>query len=104
FDGEYDAFISLLVQQAAPGLRQIFSLCEGFSASTDLRAWMIEHEQRPAAYYVNWMGRTVRKTREEEELGRAIRTFLDRSPEIAESPAGAVHESVHRFVEQEKTA
>src|SRR5438094_521055 len=102
FDGEYDAFISLLVQHAAPGLRQIFSLCEGFSASTDLRAWMVEHEQRPAAYYVNWLGRTVRQTREEEALRRAIRDFLYRSPEIPDSAAGELQESVRRFVAREK--
>jgi hypothetical protein len=104
FDGTYDAFISLLVQHAAPGLRRIFSLCEGFSADEDVRAWMIAHETRPSAYYCNYVGRTVQQTREEERLRRALRRHLDRSPEVADGPPGAVHESLRRFVRAEKAA
>src|SRR5579871_1757401 len=58
FDGSYDAFLNLLVEKAATGLRRIFALCDGFSADADLHAWMVAHEQRPATYYCNWVGRT----------------------------------------------
>jgi len=101
FDGSYDAFISLLVQNAAPGLRQIFSLCEGFSQDTDLRAWMIAHENRPSAYYCNYVGRTVQQTREEQQLRLALRTYLDRSPEVANGSAREVHQSLRRYVQEE---
>jgi hypothetical protein len=102
FDGPYDAFIDLLVANAAPGLCQVFSLCEGFSPQEDLRAWMVAHELRPAAYYCNWVGRTVQQTQEEEQLRRRLRDYLDRSPDIAEKSATAVHEALRRFVRQEK--
>jgi hypothetical protein len=102
FDGPYDAFISRLAKHAGPGLRRIFSFCEGFSADTDLRVWMMAHEQRPAAYYFNWVGRTVEQTREEEKLRRALLGFLERSPGLADSPPRAIHEALHRFVEEER--
>jgi len=51
FDGGYGAFIDRLVQIAGAGLRKIFSLCDGFTAQTDLRSWMVEHEVRPGANY-----------------------------------------------------
>ena len=53
---------------AASGLRQIFACCLGFSASTDLLAWMQEHFVRPRANYVNWIGRTVHQIRKEATL------------------------------------
>lgn len=102
FDGSYDAFVSVLVQNAAPGLRQIFSLCEGFSQETDLRAWMIAHENRPSAYYCNYMGRTVQQTKEEEQLRLTLRKYLDSSPDVADGSASAVHASLRRFVQEEK--
>src|ERR1700761_8435571 len=36
FDGGYDAFLRELVTVAGKGLSELFSLCEGFSASDDL--------------------------------------------------------------------
>lgn len=104
FDGSYDSFINLLLEVAAPGLRQIFSLCEGFSPDADLREWVVAHETRPAAYYCNWVGRTVRQTIEEERLRLALRSYLDASPDIADSPAATLHQSLHRFVQGELKA
>ena len=37
FDGDKSAFLANLVKCAGPGLRQIFSFCEGFTSGTDLR-------------------------------------------------------------------
>ncbi len=104
FDGSYDSFINLLVETAAPGLRRIFSLCEGFSSDMDLRSWVVAHEVRPTAYYCNWVGRTVRQTIEEERLRIALRSYLDGSPAIADSPAAMVHQSLHRFMQGEVKA
>ena len=89
---------------AAPGLLRIFSLCEGFSPDADLREWMVAHETGPAAYYCNWVGRTVRQTIEEERLRLALRSYLDASPDIADSPAATLHQSLHRFVQGELKA
>jgi hypothetical protein len=102
FDGSYDAFIRLLVEHAAPGLRRIFSLCDGFSPDADLGAWMVSHEQRPATYYCNWVGRTVLQTREEERLRLALRDYLLGSPGLADSPPQVVHETLRRFVQEER--
>jgi hypothetical protein len=104
FDGSYDAFISRLVKVAAPGLQKIFSLCEGFSADMDLRAWIVSHEAESSASYCNWVGRTVQQTKEEERLRVALRAYLDRTPEVADSPASVLHQSLHRFVQGEKKA
>src|SRR5262245_39748370 len=104
FDGSYDDFVDRLVKYAAPGLRRIFSLCEGFSDKTDLRAWIVEHEHRPTAYDCNWVGRTVVQTREEEKLRRAMRDYLDRTPAVSDGPASAVHESLRKFVQAESAA
>ena len=104
FDGTYDAFIDLLIERATPGLRQIFSLCDGFSADTDLRAWITSHEQPPSAYYCNWVGRTAQQTREEKQLRRALLGYLERSPGLADSSARAVHEALRRYVQVESAA
>jgi hypothetical protein len=102
FDGAYEPFLRELATHAAPGLRRIFSFCEEFSPDADLYAWMAAHETRPAAYYCNWVGRTVAQTRQEEKLRRALRAFLDRSPELADRPPGAIHETLRRFVALEQ--
>src|SRR5215469_6819924 len=104
FDGSYDAFISRLIKVAAPGLQKIFSLCEGFSADMDLRAWIVSHEAKSSASYCNWVGRTVQQTKEEENLRIVLRRYLDSAPDVADSPASVLHQSLHRFVEEEKNA
>ena len=75
-DGSYDAFIDQLVKDAGPGLRKIFSLCEGFSPAADLGAWIRAHERASGANYFNWVGRTVRQTHEEERLRREERVYV----------------------------
>ncbi len=104
FDGSYDQFVSDLVRQAGPGLRQILSLCDGFPRDTDLRAWLTANEQRPATYYCNWIGRTVQQIREEQQLRRALLRYLERSPDLADSSPHAVHMALRQFVEEEKAA
>ena len=104
FDGSYDAFIRLLVDEAGAGLRRIFSLCDGFAPDGDLLAWIVAHEQRPATYYCNWVGRTVQQTREEELLRRALADHLQKKSDLADSPARAVHEALRRFAKDETAA
>ena len=79
-DGDTEALLAHFVAQAADGLRQIFSHCEGFSADIDLLRWMRQHSLKPATQYVNWIGRTVLQIREEAALHAALRSYLARHP------------------------
>lgn len=75
-DGDGDDFLESLVRHAGQGLRQIFSHCEGLSATDDLLQWLTDHSRRPAAMYVNWLGRTVPQIREESALYHALVSYL----------------------------
>jgi hypothetical protein len=102
FDGDYDACLRLLVKHAGPGLRQIFSLCDGFSKDADLYAWMAAHEVRPGANYCNWVGRTVPQTREEEQLRLRLLEFVEQTPGLADRPPREIHQALRGFAEKEK--
>src|SRR6185312_9107799 len=56
FDGPANDMLAQLANRAEPGLRQIFSCCEDFSAGSNLLAWMRSRSQAPTANYVNWIG------------------------------------------------
>ena len=99
FDGEYDAFLQDLVQHADAGLRQVFSCCEGFTDATDLAAWMRAHEHRPAAFYTNWLGRTMRQIREEAALSRAIAEWLQNDPALAHRQPRELHAALRAHVQ-----
>jgi hypothetical protein len=75
-DGEGDAMLAALAEQAAPGLSRIFSFCEGFDQNAPLLDWMRNHSVAPAAAYVNWVGRTVRQIHEEAALHKALGKYL----------------------------
>ena len=76
-DGDGDEFLAELAQRAGSGLRKVFSHCQGFSAQDDLLPWMKDRSARPAAMYVNWIGRTMRQIGEERALHDALRFYLD---------------------------
>jgi len=83
-DGPADELLAEMVRLAAPGLRQIFSCCQGFTPDADLLAWMKTHSQAPAANYVNWVGRTVRQIREEARLrDELVKCVKDRQDEFS---------------------
>ena len=79
-DGDANGFLADLADNpaAAAGLRRIFSHCEDFDASTDLLTWMKQHSIRPAASYVNWIGRTVLQVGKENKLRAALQAELAR--------------------------
>jgi hypothetical protein len=104
FDGDYDTFVNELSRRAGEGLRRIFSSCDGFSASSDLTSWIRSREYRPASYYCNWVGRTVKQCREEAQLRLAIRGHLDASPHLVGATPAEVHADVRRFVAGEQAA
>ena len=71
-DGSADTFLAELAERAGPGLKQVFAHLQGFSGDADLLAWMNSHTVKPAATYVNWIGRTVVQIREDAALRAAL--------------------------------
>jgi hypothetical protein len=104
-DGDSDAFLAAAAREAADGLRAIFSCCEGFSTGTDLLRWMKKHSVRPAASYVNWHGRTVRRSREDAALFDSLQKFIQTSEtDICALPAPDVHAALRKHALAEAAA
>jgi hypothetical protein len=104
-DGPADAFLTDLVSRAGDGLRRIFGHCQGFDTGGDLLAWMKAHAVRPAASYVNWIGRTVRQIREETALRETLLAYLDReATSLAGMEASRIRERLREFVAAERQA
>jgi hypothetical protein len=104
-DGSADELLAELVAYCEAGLRTIFSHCDGFSGHRDLLDWMRQHRERPAAAYVNWVGRTVRQIREEAALYDAVSGHLDaNAASLAEEAPQRVRRQLIEFVEAEKHA
>jgi hypothetical protein len=100
-DGDRDEFMRELEKHAGHGVRQIFLCCEGFTESTDLVRWMDEHEHAPAAYYVNWRGRTMRQVREEGALADALASYLYANQAVPRQQPRDIHATLRRHVEAE---
>lgn len=97
FDGSYDDFVSRLIEGAGPGLRLIFSHCEGFGEAADIRAWMKAREHPPGAAYVNWIGRTARQCRQEARLRTALVDYLSNTPDASGRPAAQLHAKLREY-------
>jgi hypothetical protein len=103
-DGEVDRFLERLVTVAGPGLRMIFSCCEGFTTRIELVRWMKQHSAPAIAAYVNWRGRTVRQVREEAALREAIENQIrNNAAEFNGRPAREIHLKLQQFVRAEKS-
>jgi hypothetical protein len=74
-DGDADELLTHMVQKANR-LREIFSHCEGCDGNANLRGWLRAYRVRPAASYVNWVGRSVGQVREEARLHCLLRKTL----------------------------
>lgn len=77
-DGPADELLAAFVAHrvASKGLRKIFSYCNDFDENMDLLSWMKRRDHRPAAAYVNWIGRTVQQIHKEAALRRALQEEL----------------------------
>jgi hypothetical protein len=76
-DGDADSFLAELAVRAGPGLKSIFSYCEGFPGDdSKLLSWLKEHSIRPKANYINWIGRTVKQVHEEDALHQSLSRYL----------------------------
>ncbi len=102
FDGHADDFRAELARRTGDGLRRIFLCCESFTPGSDLARWMKEHEQPPAAAYVNWLGRTVRHIREDDALRLALEAHLqNNAPVFAGKNPRQIQELLKDFVDSE---
>jgi hypothetical protein len=105
FDGDARQFRAELARRAGDGLQRIFSCCVGFAPHSDLATWMKDHEQPPATAYVNWVGNTARRIREDDELRRALETYAQRNPSwFAGKTPVQVWKLFKDFVDSEKAA
>lgn len=80
-DGTAKAQIDELAAVAGDGLRRLFSHCEGLDESTDLRRWLHSNRIDSATFYMNWRGRTVLQSREEQVLHDVLREELAALPD-----------------------
>jgi hypothetical protein len=93
-----DLLLAKLAERAGAGLREIFAHCADFSPNDDLLAWMKRHSQRPAAAYVNYVGRTVRQIHQEAALRCAVAGYLKANPPAVDNPQ-ATRNAVIAFVQ-----
>lgn len=105
-DGEGDAFLREAARVAEAGLRTIFDCCDDFTPADDLLAWMRSHNTPSAASYVNRVGRTVRRVREDAALRASVEHFLNNGGRAAVSgaPARHAHATLRNYVDGEKAA
>ena len=104
-DGPGDECLEDLARRAGPGLRRIFGHCQGLPTNGDLAAWMRARDVPAATHYVNWVGRTVRQTREESALRQALEAYLDANARALASRAPAqVFDDLRAFVARERQA
>ena len=105
-DGDTDSFLAELAWQAAPGLEEIFTYCEGFAPEDgNLLDWMQAHNIQPAVNYVNWIGRTVQQVREEAALHRCLAAYLrENADAIGRDNPRALRQKLLSHVEIEKHA
>jgi hypothetical protein len=75
-DGSETDFRTKLVQRVDSGLRVLFSHCKDFRDNENLDSFLVHCRVKPAAEYVNWIGRTLLQEREEEALRRALSAFV----------------------------
>jgi hypothetical protein len=103
-DGDEERFLTELVKVAASGLRKLFSCCTGFEPGADLLTWMKEHRKPSIANYVNWKGRTVRRTREEAMLQQAIESYIQANASLQNLSPKEIYAKMRAFVLAEKAS
>jgi len=102
-DGRAEEFLTELVTLASEGLKEIFSHCERFEPEADsLLDWMLAHNVRPSANYVNRIGRTVTQIHEEAAIHQTLIDHLrDLGSEVRTLSPEALHQRLQKFVQTE---
>ena len=103
-DGDMQTFFLELIERAEPGLKKVFSHCEGFSGENqDLLGWMKANNINASTTYVNWIGRTVRQIHEEAALHRSLSTYLQKTADdVGRENVRALRQKLLSYVEMEK--
>ena len=100
-DGQPETMLQEFIMHAGAGLEHIFAHCRDFDHGADLAAWIRAHTARPAAQYINWVGRTVQQIREEAALHAALRERLVQDgATFARQPPVAIHRMLAASVRQ----
>jgi hypothetical protein len=104
-DGDADTFLEDVAKRASSGLRAIFSCCKGCTPEADLFDWMKRNSRLPAAAYTNWLGRTVRRVREEAALHEALESYVQsNAAALAGLSPRDTNAALRRFVDAERSA
>jgi hypothetical protein len=103
FDGEADLFLNNLITTAGSGIVRIFSCCDNPPSMTNLTSWLHAHQVHASASYVNWVGRTVVQSREEELLYRSLDKKLATLNTYNANPRKLWNE-LRSFLEEEQAA
>jgi hypothetical protein len=102
-DGSADSFLIDLEKTAGDGLRRIFSHCKEYQANINLVAWLKARSVKPAANYVNWVGRTVLQVREEEALRQLLESFLQQNLALLRTlTPRQLSDALRKFIEDER--
>jgi hypothetical protein len=105
FDGDASAFVDELLLKASGGVTRIFSYCEGFEPTADLRHWIEAHRASPATAYVNWIGRTSRQVSEEAALHDSLVSYVaQNSANLKSISPGSAHQAMAQYVRGEQHA
>jgi hypothetical protein len=85
FDGTADEYLHELVSHGRAGIDEIYSKCEGYPAEaartdTTVVAYLWEHGQPAAAFFVGLPGQTVASIRNAIAVREEINRFLDVEP------------------------
>ena len=92
-DGPGARQLDEFVRVAPTGLREVFSHCTTFPPDErDLGPWLHARDRPVAAAYVNWIGRSVRRVREERAIAQAL---ADRVRQLQSTAPGQL-QSVRR--------
>jgi len=103
-DGDAHGFLREIAERAAIGLGRIFSCCEGFAAAGSLAEWLVAHDQRVHARYVNTIGRTVLQVHEEGALQRALSAQVRDESLAPQADALVLRDTLRGFVAGEQRA
>lgn len=81
FDGTLDRYLEDLLDQAGPGLHQIYSQCLDYTPSANdrwkMQAYLASHMVRPNAYHIGNTGRSVERILQERDLRGALEKRAD---------------------------
>lgn len=105
FDGTLNRYLDDLHDQAGPGLHQIYSHCQDYSATNagdrrGMQAYLKSHVVRPNAYHIGNTGRTVERILQERDLRSAVEARADALVRHKKpAPANELLDTLKKFID-----